>query len=351
MTADVHQLASWPEGGPLALPANAETRDDLARSGAELVELSERFYRGVFVGAITFVALGAIAALALLPTREPSAGPPVTIALTVAIVALAPFAAWRGAQLYRLLRRQPRLELVLLALAAALVCYPLRSELWWPACGLLMLLGALVPLRRALGYCLTVLLCNLAAHALAADITTAPPVSMIGLWIGLVFWTATFALITDRFATEILQFNTATPDPEAEGKLRVRAYVPPPPPPAGAAGNEDTLTGRPAGEAPGPDGTAPAAEAPRPRVTRRLTARHLQVLALLADGMRYREIAACLAISERQVQRHVTEAIARAGARNTNELIAAAVSEGLTPTASASPDLSRDERGLGDHAP
>ena len=335
MTADMHGLAPERRAGALALPAIAATRRDVARSGAELVELSERFYRGVFVGAITFVALGAIAALALLPTREPSAGPPVTIGLTVAIVALAPWVAWRGAAVYLLLRRQPRFELVLLALAAALVSYPLRSELWWPACGLLMLLGALVPLRRALGYCLTVLLCNLAAHALAGDITSAPPVSMIGLWIGLVFWTATFALITDRFATEILQFNTAAPTPPAPEPLRVPAYAPPPPPPAGDAGHDREGTDRPTGDAPARDVAAPMAEQPRGRVTGRLTARQLQVLALLADGMRYRQIAACLAISERQVQRHVTDAIARAQVRNANELIAAAASERLTPTSAA----------------
>ena len=45
-----------------------------AISGAELVELSERFYRGIFVWVILFVGMAALAALVLLPrimTRWP----------------------------------------------------------------------------------------------------------------------------------------------------------------------------------------------------------------------------------------------------------------------------------------
>ena len=77
------------------------------------------------------------------------------------------------------------------------------------------------------------------------------------------------------------------------------------------------------------DGTDPAAVADS--ALRGLTARQLQVVALLADGLRYEEIAACLAISERQVQRHVSDATIRLGLRNANHLTAVAASEGLVP--------------------
>lgn len=66
-------------------------------------------------------------------------------------------------------------------------------------------------------------------------------------------------------------------------------------------------------------------------MTARLSARQSQVVVLLADGLRYRDIAACLSISERQVQRHVGEAVARLGVRNAYELTALAVSEGIVP--------------------
>jgi DNA-binding CsgD family transcriptional regulator len=81
------------------------------------------------------------------------------------------------------------------------------------------------------------------------------------------------------------------------------------------------------------DGAAPGG------VLDRLTARQLQVVALLADGLRYREVAACLAISVRQVERHVAHAIARLGVRSVYEVVAAAVSEGMVPGVAAPPDV------------
>ena len=52
---------------------------------------------------------------------------------------------------------------------------------------------------------------------------------------------------------------------------------------------------------------------------------------MLADGLLYQEIAACLSISTRQVQRHVAQAVRRLGVRNANELVAVAVATGLVP--------------------
>lgn len=326
-----------PEPAPLpaeaargrSAPVTQRAHSELVHCGAELVELSERFYRGVFIGAVIFVSLASAAALALLPTRNslPSAGPPATVAIAVLLIALAPLAIWRAAPLYRLLRRQPRLELVLLALAAALLAYPLRSELWWPACGLLMLLAAIAPLRRALLYCLAALLTNLAAHIIAGDLTEAPPVAIIGLWIGLVFWTATFGLITDRLATAILRVNVPA-SPEIAGTMRVAAWSPSVPSnssgdaqdPAPIEGAEEDLV---------TVETDP--QSPMTAGTGGLTARQLQVVALLADGLRYRDIATCLSISERQVQRHVGNAIARIGVGSAGELVALAVAEGVVP--------------------
>jgi DNA-binding CsgD family transcriptional regulator len=68
----------------------------------------------------------------------------------------------------------------------------------------------------------------------------------------------------------------------------------------------------------------------------RLTARQLQVVALLADGLRYRDVAACLSITEGQVQRHVARAVERLDVHTANELVAVAVAEGLVPDADAS---------------
>lgn len=296
------------------------TRDDrrhLVTCGAELVELSERFYRGLFVGGVVFVGMAALASLALLPWRESmdTDGPPITVIATALIAASTPLAVWRAAALYRILRRTRELELVIVVVAAVLVAYPLRSELWWPSCALIMLLAILAPLRRALAYCLVVLMTNLAAHAIAGDLAETPAVAILGLWIGYPFWAATFSIISERFAAHVLR--VATSPPAAAEPIRVNAWV------SSDPGARETKTEN-------EDAMAASAAASGDAMSR-LTARQLQVTALLVDGLRYREVAACLSVTEHQVQRHVANAIARVGVRNANELIAVAVSEGLAP--------------------
>jgi DNA-binding CsgD family transcriptional regulator len=160
-----------------------------------------------------------------------------------------------------------------------------------------------------------VLLANLAAHALAGDVTTAPPVAIIGLWIGLVFWTATFGLITDRLAAGLLR--VAVPAP---GHRLTRANA------------QTTTASHDEGDDAPSTATTTAGDrvtTPPPVGTGALTARQLQVVTLLADGLRYREIAACLSISERQVQRHVGDAIRRLDVSSVGELVAVALAEGL----------------------
>jgi DNA-binding CsgD family transcriptional regulator len=297
-------------------------RQDLVRCGAELVELSERFYRGIFVGGIIFVGLAASAALALLPLRSSDASyATITVVATGLLVVLTPIAVWHAGLLYRLLRRRQIAQLAVVVLAAALVVHPLRSELWWPSCALLMLLATLVPLRRALAYCLVVLLANLGAHVVAGDLDETPPVTIIGLWIGYVFWSSAFAVFTNQLAAHVLRLNTPPPAPPGplSGSTRER-FV------ADFADSDVPLEHVPSHEA--------ATEDPEPAADpamRRLTARQLQVVALLADGLRYDEVSACLAISVRQVQRHVTDAIARLGLRNANELVAVAVADHVVP--------------------
>lgn len=327
-----------PEASDLVVGREPST--SLVRCGAELVELSERFYRGIFVGALVFVGLASIAALALLPLRQ-SAGegalPPTAVVAALLVVA-APLAVWHARALYRALRRRPWLELGPVLVAAALVSYPLHSELWWPSCALLMLVATLAPLQRALAYCLVVLAANLAAHLVAGDLPETPAVAVIGLWVGYPFWSAIFAVSTDRLAASILRLN-------AERARRRRAPVrvvswstaprrdpdsTPVKDTKGSAAPETSRNAAPSAEpeaGPGECGEMPSAEG----AIQRLTARQLQVVALLADGLRYREVAACLSISVRQVQRHVSNGIARAGLRNANELVAVAVSEGIVP--------------------
>jgi DNA-binding CsgD family transcriptional regulator len=276
----------------------------LAESGAELAALAEAFYRRAFAGAVLFVGLAALGALALIPLRD-SASPvglaTPTVPLAGLLVVAAPLAVWRAADLYRGLLRTPALELAPVVIAGLLLAYPLRSELWWPSCALLMLVAIVAPLRRTWAYCLAVLLANVGAHALAGDLGETPAVSIVGLWIGFGFWATLAGVFTDRIATYLIRVDV----------------IPPP------AGVEPTAP---------PDDPAPAsALSASPAPLEVLTGRQLEVVALLADGLRYDEIAACLSISTRQVQRHVAHAVERAGVRNANELTAVAVASGIVP--------------------
>ena len=62
---------------------------------------------------------------------------------------------------------------------------------------------------------------------------------------------------------------------------------------------------------------------------RGLTARQLEVIALLAGGLRYGEVGVRLSISTRQVQRHAAQAVERAGVANVCQLVALAIEERL----------------------
>ena len=322
---------------PVRLGVAQRSGGGLVRSGAELVALSERFYGGVFVGASGFVALAALAALAVLPVRDFPPGTPVALAFvgTGLVVATAALAVWRARDLYCALRRWPQLQIALVLVAAALLAIPaMSSAVWWPSCAILMALTLVAPLRRLVVYCLAVLGANLAAHLLAGDLDDVHAVDVLGLWIGFPLWLGAIAVVTDRLAMHVLGVNAAAPvapPPPPEPPRHVPAWQPESESPAAPAADATDIVPAPEEGRPPP---AAAQESAAGKV-RRLTARQTQVAALLADGLRYREVAACLSISERQVQRHIAEAVARLGLRNAYELAAVAVSAGLVPDATA----------------
>jgi DNA-binding CsgD family transcriptional regulator len=215
-------------------------------------------------------------------------------------------------ELYRLLRRYPALQLVPVVIAAALLAYPLRSELWWPACALLMLVALVTSLSRTWSFCLAVLLVNLAAHVVAGDLDTTPAVSIVGLWVGFGFWATLSAVFTDRIASYLMRLDVVRTPPSQPARTRSDA-------PSEPVADAEVVRTR----------ALPVPAAPRDDPLQQLTARQLEVIALLADGRKYADVAACMAISARQVQRHVAEAVRRLGVNNANELVAVAVAGGL----------------------
>jgi len=305
------------------------------RRGAELVALAERFNYGIFMGALAFVGLSTLTALAFLPLRasaENGRPPPTAVSAAVVVLALTALAAWRAQDVYRLLRNRPGLAIVPVLVAAALlsVVSPLRNELWWPACAILMVIALQCSLRRALVYSLIVLLANLAAHTIDGDLSETSPVGIVGLWIGIPFWTAMAAVIPDRMTSHILRLNARREPPRP---LAHRVAVGAPHPPTDAAQEDEPADDLAAGATPerasGPT-TVISAER-ESTLTGRLTTRQLEVVVLLADGHRYEFIGACLSISAGQVYRHVRNAVERLDLQNVNQLVAVAVAEGVVP--------------------
>lgn len=331
------------QGGREVLPSRSAPQTVVYR-GAELVALSERFYRAIFIGALGFVSASTIAALAFLPLRASARNAPVPVSVIVAalsVLVLAGLAIGRAQDVYRLLRRVPQLELVPVLIAALLlsVVPRPRTELWWPACAILMALSLLLSLRRAMGYCLLVLTANLAAHAVSGDLHKISAIEIVGLWVGLPFWTALTVVVPDRMASHLLRLN-AFRAPPRHSPVAVKAWTTDVAAAAPDIGKRATVDPTPQSGTSGPPDDSretSSATTAAPDQASRLTSRQLQVVALLADGYRYRAIAACLGISTGQVHRHVTNAIARLRVQSTNELVALAVAEGIVPQQHSTP--------------
>ncbi len=74
-----------------------------------------------------------------------------------------------------------------------------------------------------------------------------------------------------------------------------------------------------------------ARRAPLSAVRSSLTARQLEVLLLVRDGLHHDEIASCLSVGRRQVERLVEQARSRVGAATTSELVGMLVDGRLVP--------------------
>ncbi len=208
MDADGRALLESVGSSRPAVPVNA----DVVHCGAELVGFAERFYGIVFRGMLALVGVAAVAALALMPLRKDvhlDVATTVPIALAGLLVAIVGAALYRSIALYRLLRRRAAARLGLVLVAAALVAHPdLSSGLWWPACACLMLLATVATMRGTLAGCLVALTANLLGHLVAGDWAQTPPISIVGLWIGLPLWSTTVSITTDLLAAHLLGLNT-----------------------------------------------------------------------------------------------------------------------------------------------
>ena len=283
----------------------------LIRSGADLVELVERLYMRLFTVALWLVVGGTVLSVvyARLQPQDWHGGSTAAIAAGCATAALLSIRGDPRAYLW-LRGRRWRAGLPGLLGGAILVLGGPGGPLWFVALAAVALTAVLAAPGQTIIVALLASGCyvlgtvfsgaSLVPHHDAGRLSAAGGLTLDGLLcIGVVEMLARFVLRLHRLELE------------ASG-------WPPAPIQLGDIGGS----------------TSPPRRRPQvalPRGTSRLTARQLEAVVLLRDGLRQEEIAACMSISSRQVERLVAQARRRADARTTAELVALLVRGGLVP--------------------
>lgn len=290
------------QGGPAP-------RSDLIHSGAALVVISEELHLRLLRTALGFAIATALADTLLAglnPGQSWHGG--LTLLLTGGCIVAAAAAFRHPATVYLSQRRHPALS-VLPALigCALLVLDGPYGALWLLAVAAIAITSVTAPARVVLGLSVLASACYCAGTWLRGDrLVVSHDPSHIAAMIGLPTDGALAIIVVTGLGRFVL------------GLHRFEREIRDPPRPVTA-------------------GRAPVARprARRPRLlvapASRLTPRQLQVLALVRDGLHHPEIAACLGISTRQVERHLADARGRAGASTVAELIAMLVACRLFP--------------------
>lgn len=287
-----------------------ELTAELEAWASEAVSLVEVVRLWIFRRALALFILATLLSAALLPTRQAVSGNALTRAVVIAaaVVATASFMLVFSRRSYELLSRDHVAQAAPALVASALisVVFPLHSQLWVPACGALCLVALFVPLRRIVVIDLLVLLGNLAAHAISGDLHGVRPVAVIGLWVGIPFWTILISIANERIVDHILDLCLEQPVPGANS-LQVDTWV---------ARSFEALPVRSVSTQERSHGVAD-----------RLTSRQKEVMLLLLVGRRNYEIALQLGITRSEVSRLTSRATERAGADSKEQLCAMLASE------------------------
>ena len=311
---------------PSALPA---VRPALApvHVGAERVHLAEELYvRLVGVG---FAILLAGCAVTLWFATLENGSPGFTTSLfvgTAAILAITGLARTR--RVYRGLRARRSLQLApaVLGALAVLLDGP-DSQCWWIALPLLWIVAAVSSTRLTFAAAMITGLAFLAGTIMAGEpLIGAHDSGVLPAAVGLPAYTLIGHMLIDGFVGLVLGRSLHAPldRQPPQRPLRVPNLALP-------------ATSRVAS-----DNAQPSVRR-QPRSPSRLTSRQLEVTLLLRDGLRQTEIAVCLGISQRQVERLLATARDRVGAATTNELVAMLCSGALNPLSTAGIDLHADQ--------
>lgn len=220
----------------------------------------------------------------------------------------------RPAGVYLLLRSRGTLQVAPAAFGAVAVLLDgPDSQCWWIALPLLWIVAAVSSTSLAVGAAAVTGLAFLAGTILAGQALLGPQDSgVLPTAVGLPAYTLIVRVLVDGFAGLVLgrHARIVAELQQPQSPLRV---------PNLAASSSDMPV----------QASSPPAARRAPRSASRLTTRQLQVTLLLRDGLRQTEIAACLGISVRQVERLLRAARERVGASTTSELVAMLASGAL----------------------
>ena len=284
------------------------------RRGAELVHLAEEFYVRIFAVACVILIAGCGLALwfATLDRGVPRATTLLFVA-TAAVCAVAALARPRSS--YRRLRSRRALQLSPAALGAlaVLVDGP-ESECWWIALPLLWLVATLSSTGLTIGAAIVTAAAFVAGTVLGEQpLIGAGDLGVLPATIALPTYSLVGVILINAFVRLVLEGRHSPPETEQQ-----------PLPPRRVT---NLATPRAARTAP----STALTTAPRWQPARsRLTARQLEITLLLRDGLRQTEIADCLGITARQVERHIAAARQRVHASTTTHLVAMLASGALT---------------------
>lgn len=307
-----------PEGGRKLTARARPASTVLVRDGREVVGLAEALYVRLLVIALAGMQIvcGFAVLAAMVRTQDANM---IRTTLLAAGLALPAGLMLRSPQWgYRAICRRPLLSLTAPAVAlAALAADGVNHSPLSFAAAVSIAFPAFVCGRRWALIAATLI--SVGAVGAATARTGWGAVNSVGQGaIGYFVWALVLAGLAERFLQLTMRMPWSdTPPAQAPPPLRVPnlAGDPPATPPRGPR--------------------QPPADAPvaRPASSARLSARHLEVIALLADGLRAEEIAERLGVATSTVYRHVERAKRRAGVSSRSELVALAIRDGIVPGA------------------
>ena len=288
-----------------------------APRGAELVHLAEELHVRIFLVACRLLAAGDVLAL-VFATLGRGAPQPGTIAFVATAAAFAGAGIARPREVYRRLRSHAALQLAPAAFGALAVFLDgPGSECWWFALPLLWVVATVSSTPLTIAAAIVTGGAWVAGTALGGQpLATASHLGVLPATLSFPAYALIARVLVEGFVGLVLGRHRLACELRDRGHrpVRVRGFADPT-----AAGSRTPIV-------PAPATTTPQ----RARPASRLTARQLEVALLLRDGLRQKEIAACLGISVRQVERLLLAARELVGAATTTQLVAMLASGALS---------------------